>query len=148
MPANNLPKDFLNTVCAGNAEAVDFLTRWGKYLRLVDNVIDENLWDEEHLVEVFCAGCEFYSLPFYQKNKAALQMPILLATNYFSVSAKWEHSDELWKRQWADVLRHADGYVISAVTMLCGGWDLMASTTSPFMAACYIDHKDRHGVPT
>lgn len=149
MTYNQQELSFLNQhICAGDQQAVQFLQLWGAYLRAVDNIIDDETWQPAKLLAAFAAGARMYSDCFYQKHKAHLQMTILLATNIYADSVKWEQSPELWKRQWADVLRHADGHIISAVTLICGGWSELRATSAPFMAACYIDHKDRHGLPT
>ena len=147
-PGVSFGVEFLRTVTNGDPEAYDFLLRWGKFHRKVDDVIDCNLWDAEHVLEAFVEGCKFYSHPFYQKNMSVLQMPILMATNFCAVSVKWEREKELWKRQWADVLRHSGLQVVESVAMICGGWELVTKTTAPYLAAMYVDHKDRHGVPT
>lgn len=140
--------DFINLICAGNRRAQEFIGLWGQYLRAVDNLIDGDApWTAENVLNCFACGAAMYSHPFYQSNKASLQMVILVTTNTYADSVKWEKSPELWKRQWADVLRHADGNVMSAVTLICSGWPTLRSISAPFMAAAYIGHKDRHGVP-
>lgn len=138
---------FLAMVCNQRPDAVSYLKCWGDYLRAVDNIVDDNLWDAEHLREMFFLGAQCFSHPFYQSNKAHLQMTVVILSSLWVDSCHWERSQELWKRQWADVLRHADGQMVSAVAMICGGWEHLRKISAPFMAACYIEHKDRHGVP-
>jgi len=138
----------LNGIIAnGVAGAEDFLRLWGCYLRAVDDVCDEQKWEPENILRVLMMACQFYSHPFYVRHVAKLQMPVLIATNLWTDSVRWEKEPEPWKRQWADVLRHSGNEVILAVAMICGGWEGMRRISAPLMAMCYVYHADKHGVP-
>lgn len=135
-------------VTGGNPEAAHFLTAWNKYLRRVDDAVDQPDMSAENLLTVFAMGESVYSSNFYRRHIAQLQMPILVCTSLWMVANEWEAKDqELWKRKNADVLRNADMIVVNAVTQVCAGWMEAFSTTKSLLAAAYVDHKDRHGVP-
>lgn len=142
-----MPLD-LARVTNGNARAAHWLAIWGEYLRACDNIVDEELWDAAHLAQCLALGCQCYSHPFYVEHRQSLQTAALIATSLWTKSVEWERRPELWMRQWADVLRHADVVILSTVALLCGGgWDGAMEVTGAFLSAGYIDHKDRRGVP-
>ena len=134
-------------IANGTPDAEDFLWLWGCYLRAVDDVIDDEKWDSESVLSVLVLACSFYSHPFYVRHASTLQMVVMLATNSWADSVKWERANEQWKREWADVLRHAGNEVIMATAMICGNWQAMRDISSPLMAMCYVYHADKHGVP-
>lgn len=131
----------------GNAAAVRFLECWGDYIRGLDNAIDDGQWSADNILNVLALGCRFYSDTFYRQHVSQLQPAILIITDIYAISVKWEREPEPWKRQWADVLRHVDGQLVSHVALICGGWDNLQKITAAFLPAAYIDHKDRHGLP-
>lgn len=134
-------------IANGNEQAESFLWTWGCYLRAVDDVIDEGKWEPEEILRVMMLACTFYSHPFYVAHSNQLQMPVIVATNFWLDSIKWEKEAELWKRQWADVMRHSGNEVILAVAMIAGGWEGIREFSAPLMAMCYCYHADKHGVP-
>lgn len=140
--------DFFTMVARGDHDAERFLALWGAYCHDVDDVIDENLWDAEHIVSVLALAVTFYSDPYYVRNVALLRMPVLMATAVFADSCIWEQKEQpLWKRQFADVMRHSGNEVINCVAFIQGGYDHMQQVSLPLMATCYIYHKDKYGLP-
>lgn len=138
---------FFNRVANGNQVGLDWLCLWHDYNHDVDDVIDENRWDGQSLLTVFMCACTVYSHPFYRQHLHQLQTPVMLATSMYADSVKWERDPQLWKRQWADVMRHAGNEVICAVAIICGGYEHMRQIAGPMLAMCYIHHKDKYGVP-
>lgn len=127
---------------------MQFMRTWREYIRAVDNCIDEGFWDAEHLADAFAKGCECYSTPFFRKHVTMLMPVIISVTSTYADSIQFERSPELWKRQWADVLRHADGQIVCMMSFLCGGWAFMRSLSPVFLVCAYEQHKLLHGVPT
>jgi len=140
-------EEWLSAITTGNLQGMEFLSRWGDYLRAIDNVLDEDQWDRVHLTRAFALGCDCFSSQFYIRNLPQLQMIVLVATCILADSVSFEKSPELWKRQWADVLRHADGHVVLAVALICGGWDHVRKLSPVFLTAAYYEHKQNHGIP-
>lgn len=139
---------FLRLVAANDEGGFEFLKLWHEYCHLVDDIIDDGLWDAETLLRCLMLGCTVYSHPFYQRNRSSLQMPALVATSIYGDSVAWEKDPALWKRQWCEVLRHAGNDVFFAVAMVCGGWEHLRKISKPLFASCYVYHADRYGVPT
>jgi len=140
-------QNFAQTISRGDPLAASFIEAFGRYQRLVDDIIDNGTWDKESLGRALMMACLFYSHPFYQANITMLQMPMLLATNWYADSVDWEKQPELWKRQWADLLRHSGNDVIMAVALIKGGWQGARELSRPLLATCYMYHKDKYGVP-
>jgi hypothetical protein len=134
-------------IANGDAAAENFLWLWGCYLRAVDDVIDENKWDPESILDVLILANSFYSHPFYVQNCRTLQLVVMMATNWWADSVKWEKAPEQWKKDWADVLRHSGNEVIIAVAIICGGWTHGRKFSAPLLGMCYVYHADKHGVP-
>ena len=137
----------LDLVCNGNPDARVFFLACGEYLRAADNLMDEGPWDEAAVLNCVALGVRLYSTPFYIANKDRLQLPVLTATSIWAKSCQWEREPELWKRQWADVLRHIDCTVYGAVAMITGGWEKLHVFTGVWLSAGYVNHKDKHGTP-
>lgn len=133
--------NFFRMAAKGNDDAADFLDVWNRFNHDIDDIIDENLWDAEHLLSVFMLACTVYSHSFYRKHVESLQSPVILATTIYADSVKWEKDPAAWKRQRADVMRHSGIDVVLAVAMICGGWEHLRAVSAPLQAACYIMHK-------
>lgn len=144
---NDQVTDFLVLIANRDPSAGEFMNLWHQYCHRVDDCIDENLWDAERLLALFMLACEVYSSPFYVRHCASLRMPALIATSVYADSINFERSPELWKRQWAEVMRHAGNDMAYAVAMITGGWKHLRKIGRPLWAASYIYRADRYGVP-
>lgn len=139
---------FLRLVAANDEGGFEFLKLWHQICHTTDDVIDENKWDAESLLEVFMLASTVYSTPFYRQNSARLQLPCLTATGVYQLSVKWEKPNEpLWHRIWADVLRHSGNDVMFAVALICGGYDHLMKICGPLYASCFVYHRDRYSTP-
>jgi hypothetical protein len=138
---------FYQLVANGNTAGLDFLTRFHAYMHEIDDIIDERDWNNERVLKCFASACLLYSHPFYSANRHRLGTAILVATSLYNDANKWERDPALWKRWWADVMRHAGNEVIFAVAQICGGWGHLKSLTAPMMAMSYIYHADKYGTP-
>ena len=137
----------LAQITNGDPEAFYFLKCWGDYLRKVDDVVDEKQWTAENVWNAVALGNRFYSSNFY-RGHPELQMVILTGTAIWEVSCDWERPEqELWKRRWADYMRHSDVAMLSAVAMICTNWKMATNFIRGFLCGAYIDHKDRHSLP-
>jgi len=141
-------RDFFSKVSNGDRLAADFLCRFMAYCHGVDDVIDESKWDAETLLALLVQASEVYSHEFYRMHVGRLQTPILTATSVYADSIKWEKDPALWKREWAEVTRHAGNEVILAVALICGGFAHLRDVSAPLYATCFVYHKDRYGTPT
>lgn len=139
---------FYRTIANGDAAAHDFLCQWHDYCHEIDDIIDTPDWSSERLLKLFEFANRVYTHPFYALHRKVLSPVVLVATSLYADSNAWEKDDQLWKRWWADVLRHCGNEVIFTVAQICGGYFHVRSITAPLMAMCYIYHKDKHGTPS
>jgi hypothetical protein len=132
----------------GNLEAQDFVRVYGEYTRQLDNFVDGEHSSPEALPNIFSLAVRCYSHPFYRRHPVQLQVAILTTTSLWAVSVLWERQPELWKRTWADVLRHADVNLMIAISLICNnGFESAQKVSRIFLATSFIDHSIRHGQP-
>ncbi len=140
-------ENFFSTVCNGNAVALDWLCRWHRYCHEIDDIIDDSQWhDRERMLALFVSMNDLYSHPFYVQHCQRLQPVVMLATGTFADSIKFERSKQLWQRQWAEVMRHCGNLMIDAVAFICGGYQHQRKLSAAFLAMCFCNHADKHGV--
>lgn len=132
-------------VTGGNPEAIYFLHVWGKYLRWVDDLVDEGQWDSEHILTAFALGETVYSSNFFRKHAAHLQMAILVGASLWSISNEWEKSHEAWKRVRADVLRDTDVLLQNAVCQICVGFAQATECSRALLSAANATHTAKYG---
>lgn len=138
---------FYGTVAHGNAGAHEWLCLWHDYCHEIDDIIDIPDWSAERVIAVFERANALYTHAFYQTHRLALSPMILVATSLYNDANKWEQDPQLWKRWWAEVMRHCGNEVIFAVAQICGGYQHLKSITAPMLAMCYVYHKDKYGTP-
>lgn len=134
----------VNKVTGGNVEANECLAKWAACLRAVDDIIDNQTYDADNILTALALNIRFCSDPFYRWHVQRLQMPALVATSIWEVSVDWEKRTEGWRKEWADVLRHADVIVLAAVSLICRGWQNTTQFTADFLEAAHTDHQERH----
>jgi hypothetical protein len=137
-------RDLLGSFANGNQLATDWLCIYYEWTHEVDDIIDEDDWDPEKLLKAFLRACEVYSHPFYVLNSQHLQGICILVTAEYADSIKWERAPELFKRQWADVMRHTSNNVFYTVALLTGGYEHLRKIANSWRAVCYVQHKDKH----
>lgn len=137
--------DFLRHAANGNPAGAEFLALWHRLNHEVDDVVDEGKWDSDSILEVLMLACMVYSSAFYRQHAERLSAVVLVATNTWLDSCKWEKDPALWKRRFAEVMRHAGNDVVYTVAMITGGWEHLRKISAPTMAASYIHQKDKHG---
>lgn len=134
----------VNKVTGGNVEANECLAKWAACLRAVDDIIDNQTYDADRILTALALNIQFCSDPFYRRHVQRLQIPALVATGIWEVSVNWEQSHKDWRKQWADVLRHADVIFLGAVCLICRGWEGSVEFYDEFLTAGRKDHLERH----
>jgi hypothetical protein len=128
----------------GNPEANTCLAKWAACLRVVDDIVDNQTYSPERILTALALNCEFCADPFYRRHVQRLQFPALIATSVWETSVRWEREIDCWKNDWADVLRHADVIFLSAICLLCQGWQATDKFATEFLEAAHVDHDKRH----
>lgn len=140
-------RDFYSTICGENKSALEWICLFHDYMHEVDDIIDENDWNPERVMKCLIMANDVYSHSFYLEHWKRLQCSILSATSVYCDSIKWERSTDLWKRQFAEVTRHAGNEVVHVVALICGGYENVRKISAAMLAAAFIYHKDKYGVP-
>lgn len=136
----------LQRICNGDAEAMDFLARhWAPYVHGIDDIIDGDANGPEEILKVFAAAAMLYSHPFYLRNLNALRAVVLMVTNMYADSVKWEKSLLPWRREWADHARHVGMEMVIAVAQIAGGYEHGRRISEEQRAICYVEHHTREG---
>lgn len=131
----------------GNRSALEFMVVWHEYLHEVDDLIDNEMQDKQQWIKVFAHANLVYSMDFYVSHAKELRLVVMLVTNAYCDSVLFEADSLQWKKQWADVIRHAGLEMIYAVAMICGGYDLMRSISVELKEYAHRCHHDAEGNP-
>lgn len=129
-PGNTL-EEFCAEVCLGNKEAMEFCTLWFHYCHLIDDLVDSiERPEHEKLLEAFALANALYTTKFYQQNQYQLHPMVMMITNAYADSVKWEKSSSKRRSTIADVLRCVGNEMFFTVAYVCGGWQHQRSVSS------------------
>jgi len=129
-PANTL-EEFCAEVCLGNREAMEFCTLWFHYCHLIDDLVDAvDRPENEKMLEAFALANALYTTKFYQQNQTMLHPLVMMITNAYADSVKWEKSSVHRRSTIADVLRCVGNEMFFTVAYVCGGWQHQRSVSS------------------
>lgn len=160
---NLLEPEYLERVCCGNVEAMEFVRMWARYAHEVDDIIDGDRVEAEEILSTFALAILLYSHPFYLRNMVHLRAVLLNITSMYADTVQWERGDVGWKAVVADALRCCGNEVTFAVAMICGGYDHVRTISAKHRELCWrnqhapeekrftdaveAEHRPRH-VPT
>ena len=148
MTRSNLNGKLLERICAGNAEAMDWLANhWNPYVHEIDDIMDGDRPAKRDQLKTFARAAILYSHPFYLKNLVALRAIALNVTVTYADVVDWEGSPDAWKQNWVDAYRHCGMEMVLAVATICGGHDHAFAIAQEQRAICYLDHHDQSGKP-
>ena len=146
MTPNEMRQMELKRVCLGNAEAMEFLTRWANYVHAIDDIEDEATTPEFRLA-TFIQALELYTSPFFMKHAAALKVLVLNCTNAYADSLAWEKSTDQFKRDFANFARHGGTEMVLAVAGIVGGYGHMRRVSLEIREQQYCTHHGEEGNP-
>lgn len=140
--------DFYRGMCCDNVEAADFAIAWHWYCHEIDDIVDEKRWTPEDFLKVLVHASILYAKPFWRKHADVLLPHVATVTSMYADSVAWEGKDQLlWKRQAADVLRHAGIEMMFAIAFICGGFDNVRKHSAALRSMCWVNHHDEYGSP-
>lgn len=129
----------------GDDSARLFLQAWCLYVHEIDDLIDNQVRDPEKLITALVSACTVFSTAFYVAHAHELEPVVLLATNAYADSLKWEKEPEAWKRQWADVLRFSGNEMVVKVAEICGGYSLARNVSEKLREDSWCNHHNENG---
>ena len=140
---------WLERICCGNAEAMDWLANhWSHYVHEIDDIIDGDRPAAEDILSTFARAPLVFSHPFYLKHMAALRQLVLVINNLYADTVKWEKSKVAWQRDFADHNRHCGMEMVVAVAQICGGYDHGRKISEEQREICWQEHHEKNGQPT
>lgn len=138
-------------LCRGNQEAMSWIQIGKRYIHEIDDLIDEDLKQgnqargAERVCLIGALAIELYTHPFFLKHGAALSAVMLINTNNYADSLRWEGSLVPWQRSFSDWARHGWIDVCLVVGYICGGYSSMRNESAELRTLSYADHHDDGG---
>lgn len=125
-------KSLLDEVFQSNPEARSFCFNYVTMCHKIDDVIDEKKTDPDYILELTQLQANVYGSEFYRKYYHYLVLIDALVNNDYNDSCLWEESDVEWKRNHADVLRHAGHHMLFAVILLISKREMLRKISPLF----------------
>lgn len=146
MTRNDTDVRLVERICAGNAEAMDFLANyWAKYVHEIDDIIDGERTEPEEILATFARAPMLFSHPFYLKHVSGLRQVVLNVTSTYADTVAWEKSKVPWQREWADHHRHCSNEMALAVATICGGYEHARGIMPELRVICWHEHHTPDG---
>jgi hypothetical protein len=144
-----MDRSLITRICAGDAEAMDFLANhWSPYVHEIDDIMDGDRPNPRDQLMTFARACVLFSHPFYLKHLAALRQLVLNITVAYADSVDWEQpTAQPWQQSWADHHRHCGLEMVVAVATICGGHEHGFAISQEQRSLCHVDHHNREGKP-
>ena len=128
-------------------DAIRFIKAFGSYCHEIDDIIDEKITDPEKILRTFVNAAAIYSCNFYQRFADRLYPTVLLITNEYADSVKWEKNDDSYKEHISDVLRSCGNNMLILVVGIVAGYEAMRDVSCLIRETSYLKHHDELGKP-
>jgi hypothetical protein len=137
----------VSRLCLGDREAMDFLAHWTDYCHAIDDIVDADKTDPEHVIATFARAATLYTHPFFLKHGAGLREVALNVTATYAQTVEWERSNVEWMKAWADMHRHCSIEMVTAVARICGGYEHARTVIPEVRVVAFAEHHDQDGNP-
>ena len=104
-------------------DALLWVMMYTLYVHAIDDIIDGDKTDSEHILKTFEYAAVLFSNEFYLRNIALLYPIVKIVTNSYADSVQMERSNVPWRRQAADVLRQTGNDMILMCIEICSDID-------------------------
>jgi hypothetical protein len=144
--------ELVKRVCAGDAQAEDWMQGLRAYVHLSDDIVDEDLAPEhkvrgaERLCQLSALSIKLCTHPFFLKHQGPLHGAMLSNLVAYADSVQWE-TEPGWKGTCADWLRHGGIEVVMIIAAAVGGYEHMRSFSQELRTLAYDLHHDEEGKP-
>lgn len=149
MTRNEIDSAAIERACCGNPEAMDYLKLWSPMVHGVDDVEDRGGMTAEFRQALYILVLECSTHPFFLRHLRELKMTWLLVANAYADVLAWEKSDEPWKKEFVNVMRHAGMDMVLAVAAMCAppnkGYEHMRRISQEWRTMCKFQHTDVKG---
>lgn len=128
-------------------DAVKFFLAWNEYCHYIDDLVDGDIErTPESILKMGAMAAAIYSSNFYHRYYTQLYPVVLMITNEYGDSVKWERSNEEWKHRQADTLRHCGNNMLMVIVGIVGGYDAMREVSEMIRTTSYTQHHTVEGV--
>lgn len=138
----------IQRICKGDPEAMDFLANhWAPYCHAIDDIVDGDKTDAEHVIATFARAIELYTHPFFVRHGAALRQVARNVTLMYAQTVDWEPTAGIkdWQSVWADMHRHCSIEMVTAVATIVGGYQHARAVVPELRVMSYNEHHDSEG---
>jgi hypothetical protein len=139
--------NFLNQYLKDNIDALIWVLAYSTYVHGIDDIIDKDNTESEHILKTFELAAVIYSYPFYLQNLNILYPLVIMASNTYMDSVKLENQPEVWKQRVSDALRQTGNEVILACIQIVGGVDIRREASMKLREISWRTHHTIEGVP-
>lgn len=154
--------EFLKKYLDSDPDALLWVMSYGLYAHLIDDIIDGDKTDSEHILKTFEFAAVIYSNNFYLKHITLLYSLVKMASNTYMDSVLLEKelkSDKktalpvehqptaAWKSSCADILRQSANEIILACVEIVGGIEKRREASLELRQLSYKIHHDKSGNP-
>ena len=138
---------FLKKYLAHNDEALLWVLSFLSYIHAIDDIIDNPIKDNEHILKTFEFAAVIYSSRFYWEHIHILYPLVKFAGNSYMDSLVYEKSQEKWKNAMGDVIRQEANNVILAVIEVVNGLNVRREASLEIREISYWLHHTPEGKP-
>ncbi len=137
---------FVLKYLAKDVDAQLFCCNYVILCHAIDDIIDEQKVDTEHVLKTFELTAVVYNNLFYLRNFSMLYPIVKIASNSYADSVLMERSNSPWKKLHSDVLRSVANEVILCCVELLEGYDVRREASMILREISYKSHHDKDGV--
>lgn len=138
---------FLKSYLEKDVDALLWVLAYTTYVHAIDDIIDGDNTESEHILKTFELAAIIYSYPWYLQNRHTLYPLVIMASNTYMDSVKLEKSNELWKQRVADALRQTGNEVILACIQIVGGIEARREASLKLREISWRTHHNELGEP-
>src|SRR5512139_967259 len=131
----------INEIFSNYPDARQFVLLWTDYVHYIDDLVDGDIKvNSETLIAMAAKASVLHSNNFWRTHGHLLNLVELLINNSYADSVVWEKSEEEWKKQASDVIRHEGLNMFFTVVLIIGGRDKLRHISSRMREYTHFKH--------
>lgn len=138
---------FLGDYLSPNPDALLWVLTYTIYVHAIDDIIDGDKDDSEHILKTFELAAVVYSNVFYRENIHLLYSLVVTASNTYMDSVMLENSTETWKQKTSDHLRQNGNELILMCIQIVGGIEKRREASLKLRDISFRNHHTTTGQP-
>jgi hypothetical protein len=139
--------EFVRKWLGHRPDALAWICAYGIYCHAIDDIIDGDKTDSEHVLKTFELAAVIYMNDFCRQYAHILYPLVIMASNTYRDSVILEKAEEEWKRKVADALRQTGNEVVLAVIEIAGGVEARREASLELREISWFTHHTLEGKP-